>query len=274
MATQQTKRQGQMSMIVINLPWRHDRLAEFTRKWPVNFMVQDGITHKMPHTGCGLSHIAAIRKGLGCTSRNTVLVLEDDCDLDINFDSFCDLLETFESHSNDFDVIVFDPSHDDSSSKPIEDLSVKRVFNNCVQVEPTTRLIGCHCCLWSRRALSLLEEYENALNKYYFLPIDRMIFNNKWSSSDLETWERCIDNMFKSSKNSNHVVPMPPDLVWTPPTTWVCTDHVVKLRSSFSDHTREINKMPSVDQLMLKLRSANDIYTKQLLHQLNIRIQI
>jgi len=261
-----------MSIIVINLPWRHDRLAEFTKKWPVDFLVQEGVTHRMPHTGCGLSHVNAIRKGLNSTGNNTVLVLEDDCDLDINFDLFCDLLEEVDSHYDDFDVIVFDPSHDDSSSKPIEDLCVKRVFGNCVKVEPNTRLIGCHCCLWSKRALPMLEEYENALKKYYFLPIDRMIFNNKWSSADLETWERCIDNMFKSSKNSNHVVPMPPDLQWTPPTTWVCTDHVVKLRPSVSDHTREVNNMPNADVLMKKLKSAKDLYVAELPHELKVRI--
>jgi len=261
-----------MSIIVINLPWRHDRLFQFTQKWPVDFLIQEGITHKMPHTGCGLSHISAIRKGLNLTENNTVLVLEDDCDLDINYDLLCNLLEDFDNYFNDFDVIVFDPSHDDSSSKPIENLNVKRVLQNCVKIEPNTRLIGCHCCLWSKRALPILEEYENALIKYYFLPIDRMIFNNKWSSSDLETWERCIDNMFKSNKNSNLLVPMPPDIVWTPPTTWVCTDHVVKLRSSFSDHTEEINNMPDVEPLMVKLKNAKDVYIAELPHELNVRV--
>jgi len=261
-----------MSIIVINLPWRFDRLAEFTQKWPVDFLIQKGISHKMPHTGCGLSHISAIREGLSSAENNTVLVLEDDCDLDIPFDLLCDILEDFDDRFNEFDVIVFDPSHDDSSSTPIEDLRVKRVSTNCVKVEPNTRLIGCHCCLWSKRALPMLQEYENALKSYYFLPIDRMIFNNKWSSSDLETWERCIDNMFKSSKNSNNKVPMPPDLLWKPPTTWVCIDHVVKLRPSVSDHTKEVNTMPDADVLMKKLKSAKDLYVAEVPHELQLRI--
>ena len=103
-----------------------------------------------------------------------------------------------------------------------------------VQCEPTSRLVSTHACIWSVSALPLLEEYEDALKKGAFLPIDRLIFNNRWHPDDKSSWEPCLELVLKGVK--------PPPLVWNVPRSWSTLQMMfVQQFGNLSDHTNKVN---------------------------------
>ena len=69
-----------MKTIVINLPFRSERMELFKKHWDwLNYEQIDGIISDTLHTGCGLAHVNAIREGL--RSHEWCLILEDDARL-------------------------------------------------------------------------------------------------------------------------------------------------------------------------------------------------
>jgi hypothetical protein len=148
-------------VVVINLPHRKDRLDRIMKDWP-EAQVVPGVIHEMPHTGCGLAHIGAIRKGLETSP--VCLVLEDDAELVVPRADVDDFIKNLKPRG--WDVISLGTQHDntDPEARSVDTLKFCRK-DEMVQCEPTSRLVSTHACLWSVSALPLLEEYEVALEK-------------------------------------------------------------------------------------------------------------
>jgi len=212
------------------MPHRSDRLWRMKTAWPA-FQIQDGIKHPMPHTGCGLAHIAAIRKGL--ENSETCLVLEDDCELLISQDQFFKIVEEIVKESSKYDVVVFAPNFEMRAAGLTDNptFQAKQVHELCFQAEPTRELTCTHCCLWTRSALPILDEYERILKLDVFLPIDRLLFSNNWN------WK--FDITFEKGSWTG---PKPPKASWNTPTVWIYPHYVVnQALSTLSDNLNEMN---------------------------------
>jgi GR25 family glycosyltransferase involved in LPS biosynthesis len=216
-----------MNLVVINLPERNDRLKNMKKQFGDNFQIQEGIRHEMPHTGCGLAHIAAIRKGLN--NSEFCIVLEDDCELLVSLELFKKTMKTLIESQDDFDVIVINPNHDVTRFSTIE--SIKKA--NCYQVCPNIIVNNIHCCIYSKSILPLLAEYEEILQKNYYLPIDRLYFSNFWDIQCKETFESCFDSHRNLKKE------LPPPLTWNTPKSFVYidTDLIIQNKDFISDNT-------------------------------------
>jgi hypothetical protein len=217
-------------VVIINLPHRADRLKHIQKDWPAALVVP-GVIHEMPHTGCGLAHIGAIRKGL--ESSPVCLVLEDDAELVVPRADVEDFIKNLKPGG--WDVISLGTQHDntDPEARDVATLKFCRK-DGMVQCEPTSRLVSTHACIWSVSALPLLEEYEDALKKGAFLPIDRLIFNNRWHPDDKSSWEPCLELALKGVK--------PPPLVWNVPRSWSTLQMMfVQQFGNLSDHTNKVN---------------------------------
>jgi hypothetical protein len=212
-------------VVVINLPHRSDRLEKILKVWP-DARVVPGVIHDMPHTGCGLAHVSAIREGL--KDSEMCLVLEDDAELIVP-KSYVEYFISCLKIGN-WDVISLGTQHDYSGDSPLKICS----FQGRVQVEPTSRLISMQACVWNRDALPLLDEYEDALRKGAFFPIDRMIFSNSWCPEDQSTWEPCIDLALTKSLQKI----MPPAISWQTPRSWTSRQMFEQRRNDISDQTK------------------------------------
>jgi len=223
-------------IVVINLPERKDRLAKMKSVWP-SAIIQEGIRAKMPHTGCALAHIQAIRKGF--LSSPVCLILEDDLELLVPKHQFLDTIKEVAKEFYKFDVAVVSPNYDDLQGSQVNAaFQCKRVHeSNWFQAEPTFHLLSTHCCVWSKRSLPLLERYEQMLlTERVFLPIDRFVFTNVWDPSIAFTFETCISDTFDSDAE------MPGRVEWTMPTTWFNPSQIVQQASNeTSDHTNQPN---------------------------------
>jgi len=214
-----------MNLIVINLPERKKRL-ENIRKQFGHFEIQDGIRHPMPHTGCGLAHISAVRKGL--QNEEYCVVIEDDCTLHVSIRKFWEhiqlALQSALIHYPQFHAIVFSPNFLFQNELKIVEVGT------CFQISPTLNLVNTHCVLWSRNALKILEEYEQALHKNVFFPIDRLLFNDNWDPQIIDTWEKCLDITGNA--------PNAPKIGWNIPNTLIYAEPIVSQNFGFmSDHT-------------------------------------
>ena len=217
-------------VVIINLPHRADRLEHIRKDWP-DALVMPGVIHEMPHTGCGLAHIGAIRKGL--SSSPMCLVLEDDAQLVVPRAEVEDFIKTLTPGG--WDVISLGTQHDvtDPEARHVSTLKFCRK-DGMVQCEPTSRLVSTHACLWSAEALPLLQDYETALLGGAFLPIDRMIFNDHWHPDDKSSWETCLEVALKGVK--------PPPITWNVPRSWsTLRTMFIQSYGMVSDHTNKEN---------------------------------
>ena len=91
-----------MKTVVINLPERIERLQNMKNQFGL-FIVSNGVKHSMPHTGCALAHIQAIRKALQ-NGEEYCLIMEDDCILNktITVQEFYKKIEVVANKSKDF----------------------------------------------------------------------------------------------------------------------------------------------------------------------------
>jgi len=184
-----------MKTIVINLKSRPERLQQFQLDWSfLDFEVSDGILHDVPHTGCGLAHIAAIRKGLHYSE--WCLVLEDDAVLDCPISEFLDnidiavkLLPTLS-----WDAVNLGALSHMRFDKPER---VTKINDNFFKVSRTKSLRSCTAMLWSHHALPLLNTYEQLLLNGLIFPIDRMLFAWKYP------WT--VDNFGEGDESFNSI---------------------------------------------------------------------
>ena len=166
-----------MNILVINLPSRRDRLDMFMKHW--NWLghidVVDGVLSDTLHTGCGLAHINAIRKGL--SNASWCLVLEDDARLNCSNTDFLNSVNEAVKRYTEWDAVMLGPNSHRLFHAPTE---IYQVSTNFIKVSSTKSIRNCTGMLWSKRALPLIQEYSRLLNEGYVFPIDRMITSFKY----------------------------------------------------------------------------------------------
>lgn len=166
-----------MDILVINLPRRRDRLDSFMKHW--NWLghidVVDGVLSDTLHTGCGLAHINAIRKGL--SNARWCLVLEDDARLNCSRSDFLNSVYEAAKQCTEWDAVMLGPNSHRLFYAPTE---IHRVSPNFIKVSCTKSIRSCTGMLWSKRALPLIQEYSRLLNQGHVFPIDRMITSFKY----------------------------------------------------------------------------------------------
>jgi len=166
-----------MNILVINLPHRRDRLDSFMKHW--NWLghidVVDGVLSDTLHTGCGLAHINAIRKGL--SNAHWCLVLEDDARLNCSRSDFLNAVNEAAGQCIEWDVVMLGPNSHRLFHAPSEVFSISPNF---IKVSCTKSIRSCTGMLWSKNAIPLIQEYSRLLNQGYVFPIDRMITSFKY----------------------------------------------------------------------------------------------
>lgn len=207
-----------MKFLVINLPEHTERLQSFQENW--NWLgdieVVPGVRHAIPHSGCGLAHVNAVRRGLA--ESEVCLVFEDDARFDGDRDEFLNILKTLPDCSSQWDAIVLGVEGDGARRDPV---SALRVHPLCLQLSPSEVPSQTHVVMWSRSALPIIAEYEKIIMDGYFLPIDRFLFMDSWYHQVWARWEPIRTS--KEIANSPWLAPSN-DLLWNIPRTWIC-DH-------------------------------------------------
>jgi GR25 family glycosyltransferase involved in LPS biosynthesis len=245
-------------MIVINLPERTDRLEKIKEVWK-EITVENGQRHHIPHTGCGLSHINAARRGL--KGDETVCVIEDDIAVQSEFDakikSLSDALIDL-NKKNEVHAIVVDPYINKHVSKSFvgnNEFTCTWHKDDLYQLEPNGRLVSTHCVIWHRSALKMLDDYEEALRKDYFLPIDRLLMHNQ--CIDCVKWEPCFQKKLPCYQNVDFSFP---NLKWNVPSVLVTWPGLTRQRlDTESDNTGEV--YPS-DDFYFQFKDMQVSYTQ------------
>ena len=143
-------------------------------EWLGHIDVVDGVLSDTLHTGCGLAHINAIRKGL--SNAHWCLVLEDDARLNCSPLEFLNAVYEAVART-EWDVVMLGPNSHRLFHAPSEVFSIS---TNFIKVSCTKSIRSCTGMLWSKRALPLIQEYSRLLNQGYVFPIDRMITSFKY----------------------------------------------------------------------------------------------
>jgi hypothetical protein len=193
-----------MKTLVINLPFRSDRMELFNQHWNwITYERSDGLLSDILHTGCGLAHVNAIRKGL--RSHEWCLVLEDDARITCSREVF---LQRIEEATAD---IIWDAVCLGANSHRIfpEPESVERISASFFKCSKTKSLRSCTAMLWSRRALPLLDEFERILNDGHLFPIDRMLLSFAYP------WV-CTRTTGDEAEDTTDIIPTP--------VVWVCRE--------------------------------------------------
>ena len=188
-----------MNILVINLPHRRDRLDSFMKHWSWlgHIEVVDGVLSDTLHTGCGLAHINAIRKGL--SNASWCLVLEDDARLNCSHSDFLQSVDEAVKRYTEWDAVMLGPNSHRLFHAPTE---IYQVSTNFLKVSYTKSIRSCTSMLWSKNALPLIQEYSKILNQGYVFPIDRMITSFKYP------WI-CTRNTGDEAPNAVPICPLP-----------------------------------------------------------------
>jgi hypothetical protein len=163
-----------MKTIVINLPHRTDRLRSFQKNWSfLDFEVVSGQISNVPHSGCGLAHINAIRRGL--QDHEWCLILEDDAKLNCDENTFRRYVNSAVKNL-EWDAVFLGAISHTRFPKPD---TVIKMNDYYFSVSQTKSLRDCTAMLWSRNALPLINEFEKIIKDHIF-PIDRMLTSFKY----------------------------------------------------------------------------------------------
>jgi GR25 family glycosyltransferase involved in LPS biosynthesis len=183
-----------MKTIVINLKSRPERLKKFQNYWSsfLDFEVSDGILHDVPHTGCGLAHIAAIRKGL--QHSEWCLILEDDAELDCPISEFLDKIDNAVKLLPAWGAVNLGAVSHLRFDKPE---CVTKINDHFFKVSRTKSLRSCTAMLWSHYALPFINTYEQILLNGHIFPIDRMLFAWKypWILDTFGEGDECFNSI-------------------------------------------------------------------------------
>ena len=193
-----------MKTIVINLPFRSERMELFKKHWDwLNYEQIDGVISDILHTGCGLAHVNAIREGL--RSHEWCLILEDDARLNCSKEVF---LERIVDVTKD---IKWDAVFLGANSHSIfpEPEKIERVSGSFFRCSKTKSIRSCTAMLWSRRALPLITEFERILKEGHVFPIDRMLLSFAYP------WV-CTRTTGDEAEYSTDITPTP--------VVWICRD--------------------------------------------------
>lgn len=143
--------------------------------WLGHIDVVDGVLSDTLHTGCGLAHINAIRKGL--SNASWCLVLEDDARLNCSNTDFLNSVNEAVTRYTEWDAVMLGPNSHRLFHAPTE---IYQVSTNFIKVSSTKSIRNCTGMLWSKNAIPLIQEYSRLLNEGYVFPIDRMITSFKY----------------------------------------------------------------------------------------------
>ena len=175
-----------MKVLVINLQSRPDRLKLFEEHWnwfqPIERI--EGIVSNIPHTGSSLTHCKAIRRGL--ENNDMCLILEDDARLNCPQYAFINILNDLQMYKNNYDAISLGPVFDSNNSTPPE--KVIRISEDFMRCSTTKSIESTVATVWTRRALRLIDKYEDLLNNGYIFPIDRMLTSFSWVAAETVWW--------------------------------------------------------------------------------------
>jgi hypothetical protein len=161
-----------MKTIVVNLPFRSERMELFKQHWNwLTYERIDGVLSDTLHTGCGLAHVNAIRKGL--RNHEWCLVLEDDARLTCSQEVFLQRIAEATTDST-WDAVFLGANSHTMFPEPE---TIERVSASFFKCSKTKSIRNCTAMLWSRRALPLLDEYERILSQGHVFPIDRMLLS-------------------------------------------------------------------------------------------------
>jgi hypothetical protein len=193
-----------MKTIVINLPFRSERMELFKQHWNwLKYERIDGVTSDTLHTGCGLAHVNAIREGL--RSHEWCLILEDDARLTCSQEVF---LERIAEATKDikWDAVFLGANSDIVFSEPEK---VERVSKSFFKCSKTKSIRNNTAMLWSRHSLPLIDEYERILLEGHVFPIDRMLlsFGYPWI---------CTRTTGDESNKAIEITPIP--------NIWICRE--------------------------------------------------
>ena len=149
-----------MNILVINLPHRRDRLDTFMKHWEWlgHIDIVDGVLSDTLHTGCGLAHINAIRKGL--SNAHWCLVLEDDARLNCSRSDFLNAVNEAAKQCTEWDVVMLGPNSHRIFHAPTE---IYQVSPNFIKVSCTKSIRSCTGMLWSKNSIPLIQEYSRLL---------------------------------------------------------------------------------------------------------------
>jgi GR25 family glycosyltransferase involved in LPS biosynthesis len=177
-----------MKILVINLPTRSDRYELFKKHWdwlsPIEHI--DGQISEIPHTGCGLAHCKAIRKGL--ENHDICLVLEDDARLSCSRSNLIEVLTEIRNYKNKYDAIILGPVFDSANPTPPD--IIHKVSDNFMRCSSTKSIESATAVVWFRSCLPLLDIYEQLLKEGYIFPIDRMLTTFFWTASETVGWHK------------------------------------------------------------------------------------
>jgi GR25 family glycosyltransferase involved in LPS biosynthesis len=240
--------------IVINLPERTDRLESFYKIWPWNFSVSEGVKHEVPHSGCGLAHVKAIRKALA-TPEPYCLVVEDDAEFIGDFTELEKVIVELGKHSDEWDCVLLSVECDKANQSPPS--TVVRVHPYCIQVSSTYAISTTTACLWSRSALPLLDEYERALQTGSFIPIDRFLLADSW---DQDSW-KIIEEKNILAFSTEPWKRASRDSYWNMPRVWICDAPVSYQLYQSDKHTSSNNPYNGVG---LKHKSETKLFLENL----------
>lgn len=214
-----------MKILVINLPTRPERMASFEEKWKwLPHERVEGIFSNVPHTGCGLAHIRAIRKGLG--EAEWCLVLEDDARLLCSPLYFMGRIQEALSGIDSWDAVFLGAASHTVFPQPERIQKVSDHFFTCSR---TKSIRSCSAMLWSRSALPLLEEFERILQEGHSFAIDRYLTSHRYPW----VYEPADDSWDEDAESRLF-------LIEKIPRVWICSEHLVYQEPGIhSDNTGE-----------------------------------
>jgi hypothetical protein len=232
-----------MKILVINLESRADRLQLFMEHWKWIGTIEriDGILSPIPHTGCGLAHCKAIRKGL--EEDNWCLVLEDDARLQYSREEFLRSIE--EATNGNSDAAILGPVYDIHFPEPH---IIVEVSENFIQCSRTKSIESTAAVVWSKRCLPILDVYQNLLHQGYVFPIDRMLTTFDWISDETVGW------------HTDTWIPIYDSVeIYPRPTVWISTRCLVYQEPGLiSDNTLQ----PSMNHLHTSMKFFNQLSKK------------
>lgn len=193
-----------MKAVVVNLPSRPDRMELFDRHWAwLEYERIDGVVSDILHTGCGLAHVNAIRRGL--LDHEWCLILEDDARLTCSREVFLHRIEEATA-SIEWDAVFLGANSHMIFPEPKK---IERVSNSFFKCSRTKSIRNCTAMLWSRSALPLIAEFERILREGYVFPIDRMLLSFAYP------WV-CTRTTGDEANDTSEITPTP--------VVWICRE--------------------------------------------------
>jgi len=169
----------QLVAYVINLPERNERWKLMKTNWSHIFdkiVRVNGIRSPIPHAGCALAHISAIKLAFCSEPGKPAIILEDDIipHPSLTRETFLHVFMEASRVSDHYDAIYFKPMcHTIITFRETESL----LFYD---FEPTLKFF-CNAFMMYSPRLRFLEEYENhLLTEKIVVPIDRLFSSDSF----------------------------------------------------------------------------------------------